>query len=67
MKYFGLWVIFMAIVYSHIQTRFFGGHWFPSCEAEVIADGISVVVFSLGILILSLGREFDKLNQKKNQ
>jgi hypothetical protein len=65
MKWYGIAIIGMLIVHGHLATRFFGNHWFPQSEAEVISDGICLVVLALGGLIIELGREFDKLNKTK--
>lgn len=48
-KFTGATILLLALCYQHIQTRYFGGHWLPHSEAEVLADGLALVVFSIGL------------------
>jgi len=47
-------VIIIALLYNFQESKYFGFQWHASCEAEVIADGISLILVAIGMLIFSL-------------
>lgn len=40
-------LLIIAIVYTYEQNKYFGHHWEPQSDAEVIADGISFILAAL--------------------
>ena len=60
MKWYGIAIIVVVVIHGRMATNFFGNNWFPQSEAEVISDGICLVALALGVLIFTLGKEFDK-------
>ncbi len=40
-----------ALVYSAVETCYFGSHFWPSSPSEVLADGIGLVILSLGLML----------------
>ena len=43
-------ILAAAIIYNLSETAYFGWHRVPSCDAEVLADGISVLIGALAFL-----------------
>ena len=43
-----LWVI--AIAFGLFETAYFGWNWAPKSDAEVMADGIALVLLALAFL-----------------
>ena len=44
-------ITLLALVYSRIETHHFGNNFFPQSDAEVIADGIVVIVLAIGLAV----------------
>ena len=49
MKPYSLLILLIALAYVITETYHFGSHWTPSCDAEVICDGIAALIFAVGI------------------
>lgn len=51
------WIIFyLAIVFGLIETAYFGWNMFPHSNAEIICDGISILICALAFLDFSKTR-----------
>ena len=50
MKVRNWFILAAAIIYNLSETAYFGWHRVPSCDAEVLADGISVLIGALAFL-----------------
>lgn len=48
-KRFGLIAVGLAVILAIIQTRLFGGHWFPNSYSEAIVDGICLMLCAYGV------------------
>lgn len=46
-KSISIWLL--AWFYAWWETSYFGHNWFPKADAEVIADGIAMLLFALAI------------------
>jgi hypothetical protein len=44
----GLWII--AIIFSFIETKYFGWNWTAQSDAEMICDGIALLLFGLAMI-----------------
>ena len=44
-------IILLAILYGFVETTYFGGNFFPKSDAEMICDGIGLILFSLAFLV----------------
>jgi len=42
-------IIVFAILFCTMETKYFGYNWSPQSDEEIICDGISLLLFSLGI------------------
>jgi len=40
----------LAIVFAVIETRFFGWNFAPASDAEVLADGMAVILLAMSVL-----------------
>lgn len=43
-------ILVLAVFFSVIENAYFGWNWSPQSEAELICDGIAMLLFALGIL-----------------
>lgn len=48
-KLFNPYILVIALLYGLWQTAYFGWNAFPGSEAEIIADGITALIFALSI------------------
>ena len=42
-------ILLLALCYQHVQTNYFGNHWLPTTEGEVLADGLALVIVAIGL------------------
>ena len=56
-KNIGVLIVALGFIYACMETAFFGSSFLPSCANEVIADGIALMVCSLGWVIIAIGRQ----------
>lgn len=47
----------VALIYGYMVTSRFGNNWLPQSDAEVIADGIALVIAAIGVLVFWSGGE----------
>jgi len=52
-KYAGMFLILEAIVFAHIETKYFGDNWLPSSFAELACDLLSVGTCFIGIHLMA--------------
>jgi hypothetical protein len=45
-----LWLWLLALIFWWEQNQYFGWNWQPKSDAELIADGLTVLLFALSIL-----------------
>ena len=43
-------ILFLALFFGFMQTSYFGHNWKPKSEAEVICDGITVLIAALSLV-----------------
>lgn len=47
--YMSGWRLFIAAVFWVSQNRYYGWHWMPQSDGELIADGIVMLLLALAI------------------
>ncbi len=52
--------ILMALIFCALETKYFGGNWTPQSNAELLADGFSVLIAVVGLAVMS----FENRNKK---
>jgi hypothetical protein len=45
-----LWIFIPTFLYTIWISHYFGRNFFPKSEAELIADGLALIIYSLGVL-----------------
>jgi hypothetical protein len=43
-------IFFIAVVFSYFENRYFGWNMHPESDAEMIADGIGMILFALAFV-----------------
>jgi len=61
MKTIGYLIWALGFVFLIVETHYFGSNFWPSSSEEIIADGIGVLICTIGIAVVSL----DKHNKEK--
>ncbi len=52
------WIILLlSFIYINIESAFFGSHFLPSCETEVIAGGLGLLITCLGFALLAFSNK----------
>jgi len=51
------WIFVLEIFYCTVETAYFGWNFTPASEAELIADGISTIIASIGFLARIIERQ----------
>lgn len=49
-------ILLLGVIYATTTTAFFGSNYLPGSPAECITDGITLLISSIGLLALSMGR-----------
>jgi hypothetical protein len=44
-----LWIFLMGLVFWWMQNDYFGWNWKPKSEAELVCDGIVILVWALAV------------------
>ena len=52
-KSLGCMFMTLGLCYCPMETIHYGNHWMPSCDGEVIADGISIIICAISSLIMT--------------
>ncbi len=50
-KIAGLIVMVGAVIYARIETSHFGNNWLPQSAAEMVCDGIALLVSAIGVAL----------------
>ena len=50
MDLLNLTILIIACTYTYIQNEYFGHNWSPQSDAEVLADGVSCMLFALAFI-----------------
>lgn len=43
-------IMFIAFAFNMIETAYFGWNFWPSSDAELVCDGISLLIAALGLI-----------------
>ena len=44
-------LIIIAVIFAWIETAYYGYNFWPSSDAELICDGIALILFALAIVV----------------
>lgn len=50
-KFTGLYIVLLGCLFAFVETAYFGHNWFPASVAEVICDGIALIIVVVGYVI----------------
>lgn len=42
-----LYILLITVLYGLVENLYFGWHWTPMSDAEMVCDGIGLLIFSL--------------------
>lgn len=51
----------LALFFSMWSNRYFGGNWFPKSDAELIADGMVIIMVLLVFIIQAIDARGGKI------
>jgi hypothetical protein len=55
------WMLYaIAIFYGYWVNRHFGWNWYPANDAELVADGIGLLLVALAVLTSAIERNVTK-------
>lgn len=43
------WIYVVALIFAYWQNRYFGHNPFPASDAELIADGLVLIMVTIGL------------------
>ena len=52
-KFYGIVIMLLAFIYNVVATHHYGNHFTPTCDGEVMADGITCIITAIGVLAFS--------------
>lgn len=47
-------IVILGFLYARVSTNFYGNNFWPTCDAEIVADGLALIVCSIGFAVLSV-------------
>ena len=53
----GILIAITGIIYGLVETGYFGWHFAPSCADEVLADGLSLIIWASGMCLWAQNRK----------
>lgn len=59
-KTVGVLIVLMAITYSVVEAHHFGNNIAPKSDAEMVCDGIGILIASIGWAVLAFSGKRDK-------
>ena len=57
MKFVGWLVLLSGLWYCTSETIHYGSNWVAKSDGEVMADGLSLIIMALGLILIQLERK----------